>query len=129
MGSLIGWLVGKQIFGAVIGAKAARIIAIAGLFLALLGIFGLGKCTYDRAVISRHEAKQEAANAKADRKADERAADQRFDDIARANEEAQEIKEAVNEARNEGRDPRAEYYRCVKLQQAARRQHQPPAKC
>jgi hypothetical protein len=107
-------------------AKGAVIAAIIGLAIALLG---LGKCAYDRSIIKAHDAKQEAAVAKADRKADAKAAEQRRADDARSTAEDTEIKEAINEAKATGADPRAAYYKCVQLQQRARRDHKPPPDC
>lgn len=112
-----------------VGPRFAKPFLIAVAFLAVLAILGTAKCAYDRSVIEQHQAKQDAANAKADRKADAKAADQRRADDSRATTEAEEIKEAVNEARQTGADPRAAYYACVRLQQAARREHKPPASC
>jgi hypothetical protein len=106
--------------------KAAVFITLALLVLAILGA---AKCAYDRSIIKAHDAQREAAIAKADRKADARAAEQRRTDDARISTESQEIKEAINEARAEGRDPRAAYYECIGLQQAARRERKPPPQC
>jgi hypothetical protein len=75
---------------------------------------------HDHRVIAAHEAKQDAANAKADRKADAKAAEQRRVDDTRVTTETQEINNAVSEAKRTGADPRAAYYKCVRLQQRAR---------
>ena len=125
MGTVIGWLMLK--FG--LGEKGARVLAYVGLAMLVLALLGTAKCAYDRSVISRHEAKQEAATAKADRKADARAAEQRREDDARTSTEDKEIEEAINEARASGTDPRAAYYKCIQLQQAARKLGKPPADC
>jgi hypothetical protein len=106
--------------------KAALIGTAVALLIALLAI---GKCTYDRSVIRNHEAKQEAATAKADRKADQKAAEQRRADDSRSTIEVQQIKEAVNEAGNDPAARRAAYYRCVRVQQAARKSGKQPASC
>lgn len=124
MGAIIGFLVTKGL-----SPKVARIVAIGGLVVLLLVAMAGAKCAYDRSVIKAHDAKREAAVAKADRKADAKAAEQRRVDDARTTTESQEIKETINEARSEGRDPRAAYYACVRLQQAARREHKPPPEC
>ncbi len=124
MGSLIGWLVLKGI-----PPKSARLFAFAGLALVLLAAMGTMVCAYNEHIIGNHDAKREATIAKDDRKADTKAAEQRRVDDERAVTEHQEIKEAVNDAVSEGRDPRAEYYRCLGLQQAARRSNLPPASC
>jgi hypothetical protein len=109
--------------------KAAKPLLIAVLFLLALGLFGVGKCSYDRRIISAHNARQDAANAKADRRADQKAADQRVTDVNRANAEQSQIQQAIDEARRTGADPRAAYYECVRRQQAARRAGQPPVDC
>ncbi len=106
--------------------KAAVFIALA---LALLAILGVGKCAYDRSIIKAHDAKREAVIAKADRKADAKAAEQRRVDDARITTDTQEIKEIISEARSQGVDPRAAYYRCIGLQQAARASNQPSPNC
>ncbi len=124
MGSIIGWLIRRGM-----PAKAARPAAIGGLVVLLLAFMMVAKCAYDKSLIKSHTNSQAAETAKADRKADNTAAVQRVEDVTRVNDEAQEIKETVNEARNEGRDPRAAYYECVRLQQAARRERKPSPSC
>lgn len=124
MGSLIAFLISKGV-----STRFARPLAYAVLILGLVAFLALGKCAYDRSVIKRHTAQQEAAVAKADRKADAKAAEQRRVDDARLTTESQEIRETINDAKQTGADPRAAYYRCLGLQQAARRDHKSPAKC
>lgn len=118
-----------RLIGLGVPAKAAKpILAVLGGLLLLGALWGLKSC-YDHSVIDKHSAKQEAATAKADRKADAKAAETRLADQARETAEATQIKEALNEA---GPDPaarRAAYYRCVRVQQAARAAHKPPADC
>jgi uncharacterized protein YqfA (UPF0365 family) len=109
--------------------RFAKVAVIAALFVGVIALLGIGKCTYDRSIVKQHDAKVEAQIAKADRKADAKAAEERRADDARAVTESQEIKEAINEARQTGTDPRAAYYACVRLQQAARRANKPPADC
>ncbi len=71
MGSIIGLLVAKGI-----PLKHARPLAFAALALVLLGLLAVAKCSYDRAVIAKHEAKTEArARPATDKAADERARD------------------------------------------------------
>ena len=106
--------------------KAAAFASIALLVLLLLGA---AKCAYDRSIIKSHDAEREAQIAKDDRKADAHAAEQRRADDARSITENQEVKEAIQDAKAEGRDPRAAYYACVQLQQAARAGHKPPPDC
>lgn len=123
----MGWLIG--LLAPTVGEKFARPVAYAALAFVLLAMLGIGKCTYDRAVIAKHEAKQDAANAKADRKADAKAADQRRVDDARLTTEQQAIKEAIDEAKRIGADPRRVYYDCVREQQRARAERKSPAFC
>jgi hypothetical protein len=99
-----------------------------GILLLILAAFIAVKI-HDRRVIKAHQAAQEAATAKADRKADEKAAEQRRADDARSTTEAQQIKEAVNEAGNDPAARRAAYYRCVRVQQAARKSGKRAASC
>ena len=122
------WLIGLALKAGIPTrfAKVAVIIAGAVLLITLLGI---GKCSYDKSVVERHNARAEATTAKADRKADAKAAEERRADDARAVTESQEIKEAINEAGNDPAARRAAYYRCVSAQQAARRNGKPPADC
>ena len=112
-----------------IPAKFAKPAIIGTLIVLAVVLLGLGKCAYDRNVIKAHEAKQEAATAKADRKADAKAAEQRRADDARSTQETQQIKEAVNEAGSDPAARRAAYYRCVQLQQSARKSGKLPADC
>lgn len=76
MGALIGLLVGKSIFGHVIGEKLARFLAYAGLFIAVAGMIG-GVVLWIRSdAVSDHQAKLEHRAAPAtDKAADERAKD------------------------------------------------------
>lgn len=76
MGALIGLLVGKSIFGHVIGPKLARFLAYAGLFLTIAGMIG-GVVLWIRSdAVSDHQAKLEHRAAPAiDKAADERAKD------------------------------------------------------
>jgi predicted lipid-binding transport protein (Tim44 family) len=124
----VTWLIGLAL-KAGIPAKWAKGAVIAILIALLLAGLGIGKCAYDKRVIANHEAKQEAATAKADRKADAKAAEQRRADDNRSTAEATEIKEAVNEAGNDPAARRAAYYRCVQLQQSARKSGKPSPDC
>ncbi len=104
--------------------------AIIGAGIILLGLAILAAVKiHDHRVIAAHEAKQEAATAKADRKADSHAAEQRRADDARSTQETQQIKEAVNEAGSDPAARRAAYYRCVQLQQSARKSGKRAASC
>jgi hypothetical protein len=128
MGSLIGMLVGKQVFGRVIGPKAARFLVYAGLAILVVVALGMAKCTYDRSIIQRHELKIEAEVAKADRKADNKAAEQRRVDDSRLVVEANELKKVQANAQDDIARRLAKH-RCLRMQQAARRENKPPPSC
>lgn len=121
---MIGWLI-----GAGIPERFAKPVLIAAGALLLLAALGVGKCTYDRAVVRNHTNAEAAKTATADRKADATAAEQRRVDDARANTERTEISNAIEVARSSGADPRAAYYLCVSRQQEARKLGKPPADC
>lgn len=108
---LVGWGVPAKL--------AKPLLYGLGILLLLGAIFAAVKL-HDRRVIETHDATQTAVNAQADRKADQQAADQRRSDDARLSNETTEVNNAVSEAKRNGGDPRAAYYACVKLQQAAR---------
>jgi heme exporter protein D len=108
---LVGWGVPAKL--------AKPLLYAVGALLLLLAVFAAVKL-HDRRVIAQHQAQQDASNAKADRKADQQVAEQRRADDARQTNETQEINNAVSEAKRTGADPRAAYYHCVQLQQAAR---------
>lgn len=98
----------------------SKVLVTGGLIAALILALGLAKCAYDRSIISNHDAKVEAAAARADQRADTRAADQRRADDARLTTEAQELGRATENApSDEAR--RLARHRCLRLQQAARR--------
>lgn len=100
--------------------KFAKAAVIAALFALVIAFFALGKCAYDKSIISRHEVKQEAATAKADRKADTHAAEQRRADDSRLTQEADQLKKVQDNAKTDT-DRRLARHRCIRLQQAARR--------
>lgn len=119
-----GWAV-----AAGIPAKFARAAVFVVLAIVLVLVLWVAKCSYDKRIIATHEATQNAINANADRQADQNAATSRVADQSRSDAENTAIKEAVNEA---GPDPaarRSAYYRCVELQQAARRSGKLAASC
>lgn len=121
---MIDWLIARGVSP----AFAKPLLIGAAIVLAVL-MLSVGKCSYDRSVIRNHTNEQAAETAKADRKADATAADQRRLDDARANTERTEITDAIETARATGADPRAAFYECVRLQQAARKLGKPPAAC
>jgi type VI protein secretion system component VasK len=92
MVSIIGWLIGKKIFGAVIGEKGARVIATLGLFLLVLGILGTVVAMIRRDAVDDHQAKVERRAAPA---TDQAAAERARDTIKQAKNE-QEAHDAVH---------------------------------
>ena len=103
-----------------IPARFAKYAVIGVGIMLVIGIFFAAVKIHDHRIIAAHQAAQDAANAKADRAADQKAADQRRVDDSRVTTETQEINNVISEAKRTGSDPRAGYYACVKLQQAAR---------
>jgi hypothetical protein len=78
IGSFLPGLLGKQV-----SDKIARAVGTVALILLMLSLVGLGKCSYDAALIAKHEAAQRAVVAEkqveADRVADEATAQQARD--------------------------------------------------
>ena len=128
MGSIIGMLIGKSIFGNVITEKVARIIAYAGLIILIVGVLGTAKCAYDRKLIKGHDAEVVAATAKADRKADTKAADQRRVDDARITQESTQLEKVQANATTDT-DRRLARFRCLRAQQQARAGGKPSPTC
>lgn len=128
MGSIIGLLAGKTIFGKVISDRMARIIAMAGLFLVILAVLYGAKCSYDRKLIGAHDAKQTAATAVADRKADTKAADQRRVDDARVTQETAQLEKVQANAPTDTAR-RLARHRCLRAQQSARASGKPSPIC
>jgi hypothetical protein len=92
---------------------------IAGLVALAVAGAGLGKCAYDRSIISAHEAKRELGQERADRKADAAVAETRRGDDARLTQETQELERSRTNAQTDI-DRRLARHRCLRLQQAAR---------
>jgi hypothetical protein len=127
MGSIIGFLAGKTIFGRMITVPVARFIATVGLFLAVLGACGGVVALYNHHVIGAHEAKQTASNSIADKKADNQAADQRRSDDARLTNESTELNRSTTNAQTD-LDRDLAFQHCLRAQQSARAaKRQPPA--
>ncbi len=123
----MGFVIGK-ILALGVPAKFARPLAIVGLILLIIIALGVGKCTYDRSVIAKHDAKIEAATAKADRKADAAAAVTRRADDARITQEATQLEKVQANAPTDA-DRRLARHRCLRLQQSARAQGKPSPVC
>lgn len=103
-----------------VGPRFAKAAIVATLIVLLIALLALGKCAYDKSIIDRHEAKQEAATAKADRRADTKAAEQRRADDNRLTSESDQLEKAQANAKTD-LDRRLARNRCIRLQQAARR--------
>jgi hypothetical protein len=99
----------------------------AGALLLILAAFVVVKI-HDHRIIATHDAKQDATNSKADRKADSHAAEQRRADDTRLNQEADQLKKAQDNAKTD-HDRRLARFRCIRLQQAARRDGKQPPSC
>jgi len=123
MGSFIAWLIARGV-----GQRAARPVAYLLVAIVVAFVLGGAKCAYDASIISRHEARQEAATAKADRKADAHAAEQRRTDDTRLDQESTQLQKAQANATSDT-DRRLARHRCLRLQQAARRERREPPAC
>ncbi len=109
MGSIIGLLVAKGL-----PLKHARPLAFAALALVLLSLLAVAKCSYDRAVIAKHEAKTEArARPATDKAADERARDA----IANAKTE-KELHDAIAAQPDQPISPTSRALSCERLRKA-----------
>lgn len=106
--------------------QKAAVIATGAVLLAL-AIFAAVKI-HDRRVITTHEAKQDAANAKADRQADANAAERRRADDSRLTDEIQQLNRSTDHAQTD-LDRRLAFQRCLRLQQAARRDGKQSPSC
>lgn len=117
----------NAVIGWGVPAKLAKPFVIL-MAVALLVTLAIGaKKLYDHNVIAKHDLAVEASQAKADRKADNKAAEQRDKDNARRSAETQELNDVIK-ATPDPVDRKRAFYRCVRLQQAARANGlQPPA--
>lgn len=129
MGSLIGLLVGKSIFGHVIGEKLARVLAIGGLFIAVLAVLGTVKCAYDRSVIRKHEQGVELKQAKRERKADTRLEQQKDTDAAAKAQRQQEMDNATKGIPDRRPSDRQRAIACRELQREAQERRKPQPTC
>ena len=82
------------LFGKTISSKAAKIIGGSLLFLLLLAILYIGKCSYDASVVNRANVEHEAVVADKTLKAD-RAADEALENKAAAFDDSQAKLEEV----------------------------------
>lgn len=112
------WIIARLI-AAGVPERVAKPVLIAVLIALALAGLGIAKCSYDRRVIAAHDAAANLAAEKAGRAADQKAADQRQQDTNRAATEAAQLDKVTTNAKSPD-DARRAYYRCVRLQQAAR---------
>lgn len=112
------WIIARLIAAGVPERFAKPALIALAVILAVIAA-GIGKCAYDRSIIRAHDAAANLAAEKAGRAADQKAADQRQADTTRAASEAAQLDKVTTNA-NSPDDARRAYYRCVRLQQAAR---------
>lgn len=108
----------------------ARLAAIAALAIGAIAVFMIARAMLREAIIDRHEAKAEAQLQRAGRAADAVSAEQRQRDASRLAEEARQLERTGKdgEAADLASD-RRRYYRCIRLQQAAREDGERPPAC
>lgn len=129
MGSLIGMLVGRRIFGKVIGEKAARAIAYIGLALLIVMVLGIAKCSYDASVIEDYTAEQRADQAERERGADKKLNDQKQLDEAAAAQRKKEIEDATRNIPDQKPSARQRARACVELRREAKASGRPEPTC
>lgn len=129
MGSLIGLLVGKSLFGHVIGPKLARALAIGGLFLTLIAVLGTVKCAYDSSVIRKHEQGVELKQVKRERKADTQLEQQKDTDAAAKAQRQQELDNATKGIPDRAPSARQRAIACSELRREAEERGAPVPAC
>ena len=120
MGSLIGLLVGKTIFGRTISEKAARAIAYVGLVLLIFGTC-LGVVAWIRSdAVADHEIRIERRAAPAT----EKASTERAQDTIKRTAEAKEMHDVIVAQPDQPIAPTSRARACEQLRRAGK---QPPA--
>jgi hypothetical protein len=109
--------------------KFARPLVWILLIAMAVGGLLLIKSCYDDSVVEEARIEENAKAIEGKAEADVEAAVKRAEDQSRRATEEAEIKEVIDNAKADGRDVRAAYYRCVGLQQAARKAHRPAPAC
>jgi hypothetical protein len=124
--ALLTGLLAKRGIGAAAKPLAWTIIAMVAVAL-----FWTAKATYDRNLVSTNNAQAEADGQARSRIADAKAADRRADDQARLTQESDELRKVITDGTPQAPldDARRAYYRCVRLQQAARADNLRPPPC
>jgi hypothetical protein len=114
MGTIIGMLVGKSIFGRVIGERGARAIAYTGLILLIAALVG-GVIAWIRSdAVSDHEIKIERRA----RPATDAAADERAKDAIRTDHQAQERHDVIAAQPDQPIAPTSRALSCKRLRDA-----------
>lgn len=124
MGSLVAIVMGWGV-----PAKLAKPFIVLLAIGAAVALFFGAKALYDHGVIAKHDLKVEAQQAKDDRKADTTAADQRLSDAERRTQEQKELENVLLTNATSADDRKRAFYRCLRLQQAARANGLEPPAC
>lgn len=120
MGSIIGMLVGKQIFGQVIDERLARIIANIGIFLLFAGVLGGVYACVRSDAVSDHEVKIEQRAQPATNKA----ADERAKDEIHNSKQQEERRDVIEAQPDQPIAPTSRALACKRLSEAGKH---PPA--
>ncbi len=115
MGSLIGWMILKGV-----SPRFARPLAYAGLVLAFLVLMAVGKCSYDRSVIAKHDAKATLDQAKRERTADANLHEQKGRDETASTQRQEEIDHATRNIPDQAPSARQRARACVELRRQAK---------
>lgn len=108
--------------------KAWPFILAAGCIILLIVVYRAGGSA-EEAENERDQAKASVEALEQKGAADTNAAAARTQSAVRLETERAELQEAVTDAQVQGRDPRAAFYECVRLQQAARKAGRPAPPC
>lgn len=123
----MSFLIGLALKAGIPDRFAKVAVFIAGALL-LVGLLGGAKCAYDSRIIERHDDKRAVKVERADRKADASAAVQRQLDDRRIAQEAAQLEKVQANAPTD-LDRRLAKHRCLRSQQAARRDGKQPPAC
>lgn len=105
------------LFGKKLSFKAAKVAGFVTLAVLLVAILSIGKCSYDRSVIAKHDAEIEAKASKAR----EKAADQRAQDTIINNESEKELNHVIDNAPKGGDlSPASRALACERLRRVGR---------
>lgn len=111
-----------------IPARFAKAVAWAVIIVLAVLLCWLGWTLLKGQIIREHDAGQALEQSNADRAADQNAAEQRRDDDTRLANEAAELGKADENAQTD-LDRRLARQRCIRMQQAARRDGREPPAC